>query len=194
MKNILFLLLFFLSFKAIGQKLPFQELPEDAGNYTAGTVAARTVDGLGFRFYWATDGLVQKDLDYRPNPNARSVFETIQHIYAMSFIIVNATTGVTNTLENPPVLKFDDMRQKTLENLKLASDNLKLASDQEIQNFKAVFKRGESSFELPFWNILNGPLSDCLWHTGQIVSFRRSSGNPFSDKVNLFTGKVADLK
>jgi hypothetical protein len=44
--------------------------------------------------------------------------------------------------------------------------------------------------KLPFWNMINSPISDYLWHIGQVVSFRRSSGNPFNSKVEVFLGKI----
>lgn len=40
--------------------------------------------------------------------------------------------------------------------------------------------------------MLNGPIADALWHVGQVVSFRRSSGNPFNSKVSVFSGKVRE--
>jgi hypothetical protein len=39
-----------------------------------------------------------------------------------------------------------------------------------------------------FWNIINGPFSDALTHTGQINSFRRLAGNPVSG-ANVFLGE-----
>jgi hypothetical protein len=42
----------------------------------------------------------------------------------------------------------------------------------------------------PFWNAINGPLSDAIWHTGQIASNRRASGNPFNSKAQVFLGKL----
>ena len=53
-------------------------------------------------------------------------------------------------------------------------------------SFKIIF--GDKAY--PFWNAINGPIADALWHCGQIVSFRRSSGNPFPKGVSVFTGKV----
>jgi len=50
---------------------------------------------------------------------------------------------------------------------------------------------GETQF--PFWNVINGPISDAIWHTGQVVSFRRTSGNPFPKGVNVLTGKKRSL-
>jgi hypothetical protein len=59
-----------------------------------------------------------------------------------------------------------------------------------MKDFRLIFKRDSNTQEFPFWNQINGPIADCLWHVGQVVSFRRASGNPFTDKANVFTGTV----
>lgn len=172
------------------KQLPYAEIPAVSENYTAGNVASRLVDGLGFRFYWATEGLRDEDLNFKPNNDARTQLETIQHIYEMSVIIKNSVKETTNLPGQSPKLTFKETREKTLWNLKIASDILKNSSDDDLKRYRLKFKQGEKLVEYPFWNSINGPISDCLWHTGQIVSFRRSSGNPFSDKVNLMKGEL----
>ncbi len=180
-----------LRLSAQDKSLPYYEMPDAPARFSAGTVAARVIDGLGFRFYWATEGLRQQDLEYKPGNDTRTSLETIQHIFEMSAMVVNATTKTPNIMQdNKPKVSFEEMRKQTLVNLKTASDILKKASDEEMNSMKAIFKRGENISEYPFWNHLNGPIADCLWHVGQIVSFRRASGNPFTDRVSVFTGKV----
>lgn len=174
--------------EAVDAKLPYSEIPAHAERYTAGTVASRLIDGLGFRFYWATDGLRNEDLAFRPDQDSRSTLEIIEHIYEMSVMIRNAVTETLNTPDQSPPIPFHAMRKQTLENFKAASDILKKSNDDDLMNYTLKFKQGEKLIEYPFWNHINGPLSDCLWHTGQIVSFRRLSGNPFSSKVNLLQG------
>ena len=61
-----------------------REIPEAPEAYSAATVAARMVEGLGFRFYWATEGLRPEDLAYKPSEEARTTEETINHIYGLS--------------------------------------------------------------------------------------------------------------
>jgi hypothetical protein len=61
-----------------------------------------------------------------------------------------------------------------------------------MEEMNLIMKRGESQSEFPFWNLINGPISDCLWHVGQVVSFRRASGNPLSDKISVLTGKARE--
>ncbi|MBK9257867.1 MAG: class D beta-lactamase [Saprospiraceae bacterium] len=172
------------------KQLPYAEIPAEAENYSGVNVASRLIDGLGFRFYWATEGLRDEDLNFKPNSDARTQLETIQHIYEMSEMIKNSVKETVNLPGQSPKLTFKEAREKTLWNLKIASDILKNSSDNDLNRYRLKFKKDEKLIEYPFWNNINGPISDCLWHTGQIVSFRRSSGNPFSDKVNLMKGEL----
>ncbi|MCE2997008.1 MAG: hypothetical protein LW863_15520, partial [Flammeovirgaceae bacterium] len=70
--------------EALDNKLPYSEIPAITEKYTAGSVASRLLDGLGFRFYWATDGLRDEDLIFKPDKETRSTIEIIEHIYEMS--------------------------------------------------------------------------------------------------------------
>jgi len=191
MKKILFLCLLITcqiqSQNDMKPELPYYEIPDYPESYTAGSVAARMVDGLGFRYYWATEGLRDEDLVFRPNDMARTTGETIDHILGLSKVIVNATLKKSNDSNNEDSeLTFDDKRKLTLENIKTAADILR--NSEDISQFKLIF--GEREF--PFWNNINGPIEDAVWHCGQIVSFRRSSGNPYNSKASLFSGKVRD--
>jgi hypothetical protein len=173
--------------------LPYYQIPDTPEKFTAGTVAARIIDGLGFRYYWATEGLRDVDLTYKPNDSARTTLETIDHIYGLSNVIVNATKKAINdfTIERPKLI-YAEKRKKTLENIKQASEILKMADAQEIEKFKIIFKGKNGTSEYPFWNNLNGPIGDALWHTGQVVLLRRASGNPFNSKVSLLRGRLRD--
>ena len=171
--------------------LPYYEIPNFPEKYTPENVVARMIDGLGFRFYWATEGLRSEDLAFKPSNEARTSEETIDHILGLSTIIINSVRNVVNQRsgEETSPLTFDIKRQKTLEKLKAASDMLK-SGQLKLEDIKMVFKNGDKTTEYPFWNEINGPISDALWHVGQVVSFRRSSGNPFNPKVSVLSGKV----
>lgn len=192
MKTSIFFLLVTIANVAIAQtsQLPYYEIPKEADRYTAGTVSSRMIDGLGFRYRWATDSLRDEDLNYRPSPGARTSLETLVHIYELSLIIVNATTSTVNEFPDTKNMTFDQLRIKTLDNLYTASNNLRKASDQDVKGFKSIFKRQSGTREFTFWHMINGPIADALWHVGQVVSFRRASGNPFTDNVSVFTGTV----
>jgi hypothetical protein len=169
--------------------IPYSEIPNYSEEYTAGTVAARMIDGLGFRFYWASNCLTEKDLIFKPSEEARTTAETIDHIFGLSHIIVNSTLNKVNDRNSEePELTYAEKRRQTLINFKTAADILR--SSDDISVFKIIFKSDKGTVEYPFWNNINGPISDALWHCGQVVSFRRSSGNPYDSKASLFTGKV----
>ena len=169
--------------------LPYREVPQYPEKYSAGTVAARLIDGLGFRFYWATEGLTEANLDFKPSVDGRTIAQTIHHVYEMSFIVVNATTNKVNQREETTVT-LAQMREQTLNNLYQASEILKQSDD--LDNMKIIYEGKNGRLEYPFWNHLNGPIADCLWHVGQIVSFRRTDGNPIAGNLSFFTGKVLE--
>lgn len=192
MKLVTFLL-FIITGLATAQDLPYRQIPDYPTEYTAATVAARMVDGLGFRYYWATEGLRAEDINFSPDGDGRTSLETLVHIYDLTNVLLNAVTKKVNmTGASKPELPFTELRRRTLENLKAASEKLKASSEQELNDYKIIFKNGDKVTEYPFWNQLNGPIADALWHVGQVVSFRRSSGNPFNTKANVLTGKVRE--
>jgi len=181
-------LFFFVSIysqEVMDEKLPYYEIPDYPKSFTAGTVSARMLDGLGFRYYWATESLRLEDLNYKPSDEARTCRETVDHIFGLSKIIVNATLKKANgTDELSNQMTFAQKRQKTLENIKIAADILRTSED--VSEYKLIF--GER--EIPFWNSINGPIEDAVWHCGQVVLLRRSSGNPYNSNASVFSGKV----
>jgi len=168
--------------------LPYAEIPDYPKKYTASTVAARMIDGLGFRYYWATEGLRAEDLAYKPSEDGRTSRQTIDHIYDLSKVIVNATAKIPNGKSEKDSLSFDEIRKATLLNFKKASNILLEA--ESLEDFRIIFKNYYGSSEYPFWNNINGPIEDAVWHAGQLVVLRRASGNPFNSKVSVFSGKV----
>lgn len=189
---ILFLILINIQINAqsMNEKLPYREIPETSADYTAGTVVARMVDGLGFRYYWATEGLTRTDLDFRPSDEARTSSETIDHILGLSTTIVNTALHKPNKGNDFSSLTFEEKRALTLSNLKTAAEIFR--SSQDLNEFTIVFTNDKGSSEYPLWNHINGPIADAIWHCGQLVSFRRSSGNPYNSKASMFRGKLRD--
>ncbi len=167
-------------------ELPYYQVPEYSEEFTAGTMAARMIDALGFRFYWASIDLSESDLDFKLNGKGRSTKETIDHIYDLSKIIVNSTLKKPNVQGGDESIPYAEKREAVLKNLKIAADILRVSED--ISQFKIIF----GTQNIPFWNQVNGPIADSIWHCGQIAIYRRASGNPINPKVNHFTGKVAN--
>ena len=197
MKSISMLFLFLLNIFVMNAQdtpaeLPYREIPDYPDTYTAETVAARMVDGLGFRYYWATEGLRTEDLAFKPNEDARTALQTLEHIHGLAEMVLYAVKQEPIVRGGKrPEMDFVALRKSTLEGLKTASDLLRSGKVQ-LEDCKIIFQRSERRSEFPFWNTLNGPLADALWHTGQVVSFRRSSGNPFNSKASVFSGKVRE--
>ena len=183
MKKITLLLAFMTSIGMAQDKeiLPYYEIPEHADSYTAGSVASRMLDGLGFRYYWATEGLRVEDLEYKPSESGRTSAETIDHLLGLSYFIRNSISTEKSS-DSTEVLTFIEKRKQTLLNIKKASEILRTIDD--VSQF--------DNDRFPFWNIINGPTSDALWHCGQVVMLRRASGNPFNSKVNVFSGKLRE--
>lgn len=163
--------------------LPYRELPDYPENFDVGGMASRLMDGLGFRFYWATEGLRSEDLNYKPTIDSRSVGETVDHILSMTDIMVVSVCKVEN--ERDPELTFENKRAYVLKNIKTVSETLLKSSPEDFETFNIILRNGES---MPFWFFVNGQITDCIWHCGQISSFRRITGNPLNSKVSFFRG------
>ena len=91
-------------------------------------------------------------------------------------------------------MSFEELRAATLQNLKLAADTMREMEESKMESLQVVFQREDSKSEFPYWNLINGPIADAIWHTGQIVSFRRASGNPFNSRASVFSGKLREFK
>lgn len=186
-----FCLIFLSQTSCNSQELPYHQIPNAPENYEAGNVLSRVIDGLGYRYYWATEGLTAENLNYVPKGDTRSMFGTLEHVLALS-------NGILKTVKNKPIIRsdyqevltFDEIRRATLINLKEASNFLRGKDENDLAKMEITFQRGENKSTFPLWNLLNGQLADALYHTGQIVSFRRSAGNPINPEVNVFRGKT----
>lgn len=170
--------------------LPFYEISNYPESYSEAEIVGRMIDGLGFRYYWATEGLTEKDLNFRLPNDSRSSIETVVHIYDLSNMILNTALNTPVEKKSIEGMEFKEIREKTLFNLKEASDIFK--KTKNFDNHNIIFLRDSKKVEYPFWNQLNGPIEDAVWHSGQIVAFRRASGNPISKKISVFTGKVRE--
>ena len=190
MRTVITTLLILLITKTMNsQELPYYEIPEAPKEYTEGTIASRMVDGLGFRYYWATEGLKEENLQYKPSKEARNMFDTLDHILVLSIMTLSAVEGTDMKFPKEDSLTYEEMRKMTLENFKKTSDILRGSKD--ISKYVMKIKRGNGKVEeYPFWNQLNGPIADAIWHVGQVVSFRRSAGNPLPKGPSFLTGTV----
>ena len=185
------LLLTILSTGFAQEDLPYYEIPEYPDSYTAENVAARMIDGLGFRYYWATEGLRAEDLAYKPSEEGRTTDETLDHLFGLTNVVVNAARQKPNSRRETSEFTFEEKRAATLANIKEASDLLK-SGNVKLEDCLLIFQRDSGSSEYPFWNNINGPIADAIRHCGQVVLLRRASGNPFNSKVSVLSGKLRE--
>lgn len=173
------------------ERLPMDEIPTPTSTLKAGDIISRMIQGLGYRFYWASKDLRTEDLSYRPSKDGASSLETLQHIYGLSLMILNAYSSTPNKRPLralPEDYRF--LRQSILTNLDQSAQLYSGKSEEEVHKMNVVFERDGKISRFPVWNLLNGPLSDAIYHTGQLVSFRRTTGNPIQKGVSVFLGKT----
>ena len=185
----LVLFLLFINLEMMSQEkdaIPYYEIPENYTTYTAGTVAARTVDGLGFRFRWATEGLRTEDLGYKISEEGRTIDETLNHLMDLSYVILNFVIETPKWADKSVVLSIEEKQLIILQNLQKTSVILQKADDLNV----FTLKMGKTDY--PFWNNINGPIEDAVWHSGQIAVMRRAAGNPMRSGVSFMSGRVAE--
>ena len=89
----LFLLLLFVPIVSFGQttqlktNLPFSEISEYPTEFSQANIVSRMIEGLGYRYYWATKSLTEKDLNYKPSDDTRSTLQILEHIYSLTEMI-----------------------------------------------------------------------------------------------------------
>ena len=186
----LILLLTFLTFGLLNcqeKELPFAEIGPYPENYSAQGVLQRLISGLGYRFYWASADLRPEDLNYRPSNDSRSTFEIIEHIYKLSSTIASTLESNSSPSTNDATMTYQELREGTLNHLQSAIGALDEVTDFSELSVKIV--QPTQTYEFPFWHLINGQISDALWHSGQVVINRRASGNPIKRGVNVFLGR-----
>ena len=167
----------------------FKDISEYPTEINNGNIISRMINGLGYRYYWATEKLKENDLIYRPSKNAYSTKETMVHIFTLSKTVYNTTLSKINERPDKDIPgDCESIRNGTLQFLEKASKNFSNLNSEELDQMKIKFNRGGTIKSFPIWNLLNGPIADAIYHTGQIVSFRRTTGNPIDSSVNVFMG------
>lgn len=164
----------------------YTSLPEAPETVSAAGAIGRLVDGLGFRYRWATEGLTANELDFKPTEESKTLMQLLLHIHGMAKM-ANRVFGGEAT-EGPASEGFEDLRNDTLQQYHNMSQQLKTLSDEGLQN--CAFKHRSSETPLPFWYLINGPIADSLTHVGQISSWRRIAGNPQPTGVSVLLGKA----
>jgi len=167
---------------------PYAAIPEPPEEYNATTVLSRLMDGLGFRYHWATDGLTEEELDYRPEPACRSIKEILHHIHNIVDMVEHSLKGERYQLPEPSLPDGLDVRAATLASIERVSTNLRTAEPSRIAEWHTLFRMGDQDLQFPFWNTINGTMSDAIYHVGQVAAYRRPAGNPIDPNANPLLG------
>ena len=130
-------------------------------------VVVRLIDGLGYRFYWATEGLRGEDYAFSPGAGCQTIGELVGHIWGLANWIHLNILG--KRLDAARSADPEGQRGQILQMLVHIREHVAGIGQDEL-------------FQLqidgwPFWHVINGPLSDALTHVGQITSYRRLNGN-----------------
>jgi len=163
---------------------PYQALPNPPDAISAGTILARLVDGIGFRYQLATEGLTSNEISFRPTKESMDMMELLIHIYRL--ISWTSTAFELPFTAKKSFANFAELRTETLELSQQFSRFLATLSEEEVAKASVYLKRNNKDYS--FWYLINGPLADALTHIGQVNSWRRIAGNPVA-KISPFTGK-----
>ena len=169
------------------QQLPFADISVVPNNITATNTLLRMVEGLAFRYRWATENLSEENIKFRPHPTSMSIEELNSHI----FDLVDSTFRVFGgEKQNKEFLNsFKKIREFNLFLFQKLCSQFNKMSEDDLLNLEK-----ETTRKLPFWYWINGPLADALTHVGQITSWRRIAGNPQLKGVNFFIGTSHNIK
>ena len=63
------------------QELPFLDISEIPSELTTTNALLRMVEGLAFRYRWATENLSEENIKFRPHPTSMSIEEVNSHIF-----------------------------------------------------------------------------------------------------------------
>lgn len=163
----------------------YDTIPDYPETTTGTTVFTRLIDGLIFRYYWATEGLTENELQFRPSPSGMKTIELLDHIHQLAFV-THYTLHNQRMEKRVPLTDFEDIRKATLALFASSRTQLETMDDTMLSNSKIQPHHQQATF--PFWHLLNGPVADALTHVGQINSWRRIAGNP-TPAHNPFLGK-----
>lgn len=186
MKKYLLIVMMAVSSHLIMSQDYFKKIPQVPDKYTAATVTIRMIDGLGYRYYWATEGLTDDNMGYQVSKEARTLRQTMEHLMGLSVMIRSTVSGEAfNRNFNANLMTHQQLREETLKNLESARKALQ--SNTKLSKLEIQYGQDAT---LPFWNAINGPIEDAVWHTGQVVMMRRGAGNPLPKGVNVLLGET----
>lgn len=164
-------------------ELPYTRIPDPPAEMNASNLLVRLLDGIGFRYRWATEELREEDMEFQPCDSSMKINELLVHINGLLNVTEAYITGKEMVKVSP--LGLDERRKETLATVVRTREALTELDDEYLG--KRMYKPPWREGEYPIWTLINGPLSDTLTHIGQISSWRRIHDNPIVG-ANVFDG------
>ena len=162
----------------------YQMLPNPPESLSEGSILARLVDGIGFRYRVATESFTQKEIEFCPIEGSMNMMQLLDHIY--NLVAWTGTAFKLDFSKKKTLVSFQDYRLETLALCQKLSQHLKKMTNAELGAVSVYLKRTDTHYS--FWYLINGPFADILTHVGQFNSWRRISGNPVPI-ISSFTGE-----
>jgi hypothetical protein len=163
--------------------LPYSRIPDPPEEMTASNVLIRMIDGIGFRYRWATEELNEENMGFQPCDSSMDMNALMKHINGLLNVSEAYITG--NDMAPVRDVRLDERRIDTLAAVIRIREALSELDDEYLS--KRMYKPPWREDEYPIWTLINGPLSDTLTHIGQIASWRRIHDNPILG-ANVFDG------
>lgn len=175
----------------------YHTLPDPPAEFGAATVLARLLDGLGFRYRWAADGLAPTDLAFTPGHGSMTVGELLLH---MRQLVCWVGVNVNASREGGDPVRWSDacahlpdpgadpqaLSEQVLQAIAQLREQLLDMGDERLADVRLLASSGPDL--RPLWNAINGPLADFLTHVGQLNAWRRQMGKP-APRVDVFRGR-----
>lgn len=174
------------------EELPFRELSAGPERLCGSSALVRLVDGMGFRYRWATEGLDDEYLSFQASEEAMTLAEVLAHMLVLAEWVDRtlerglAEGEVERSRPEPPPPTVDGLRRRTLEALLSVRARLEGADDERLVTVEITASRSRGP--QPFWSLINGPLADFLTHVGQVAAWRRQAGSP-APRADVFRGE-----
>ena len=148
----------------------FKTFHPDPDQPSASNAIARLIDGLGYRLYWALDGLKEGECQYTLCEGASSIRDILWHILGLVNWVYMHVYGQQMT-RKPSII---DQGIDTLLALERLYQTFLEMNDEDLVHYKLE--------DRSFWSYINMPLADALHHVGQVSILRRGAGNPVAQE------------
>ena len=131
---------------------PYKELPSPPEKISSGAILARMIDGIGFRYQVATDGLTDNEVNFLPTDGSMNMIELLEHIYKVLFWGYRACDDQLEYRKD--LATYDDYRNETLEICQAFKKKLLTMSDEDLNQISIFLKRKNKTFT--FWYLIKG--------------------------------------